>query len=154
MKHLDDSTADPATAIGFLLKALQHSLRQAMDEALRRQGIDLSFAHFATLFGVCCEPGINGAVLARRAMVSAQTMNAMLRRLERDGQIERRRNPDNRRADNWYITAAGNERLEQARVVGDAVFARMLSALGAEDSRRLLGYLRRCVQALEQGAAD
>lgn len=122
-----------------------------MDEALRHQGIDLSFAHFATLFGVYCEPGINGATLARRAMVSAQTMNAVLRRLERDGQVERRRNPDNRRADSWHITDAGTACLDRARVVGDAVFARMLSALGADESRQLLNYLRRCVNALEHG---
>lgn len=153
MKHLDDSTDHPAHAIGFLLKALQHSLRQAMDESLRRQGIDLSFAHFATLFGVGCEPGINGAVLARRAMVSPQTMNAVLRRLERDGQIERRRNPDNRRADSWHLTAAGEAQLDRARAVGDEVFTRMLSALGANDSRKLLEYLRRCVKALE-GSTD
>ncbi|HEX5419224.1 MAG TPA: MarR family transcriptional regulator, partial [Gammaproteobacteria bacterium] len=68
--------------IGFLFKSLHHSLRHAMDEALRRRGLPLSFAHFATLFGLDCEPGSTGAQLARRAMVSPQTMNPVLRRLE------------------------------------------------------------------------
>ena len=141
----------PAHVIGFLFKALHHSLRHAMEEALRRHQIDLSFAHFATLFGVYCEPGINGAALARRGMVSAQTMNAVLRRLERDGRIERRPHPDSRRADSWYVTATGAALLERARIVGDSVFENMLSALQDDETARLLNYMRRCIRALESG---
>lgn len=139
----------PAHVIGFLFKALHHSLRHAMEEALRRHQVDISFAHFATLFGVYCEPGINGASLARRGMVSAQTMNAVLRRLERDGRIQRRPHPDSRRADSWYITDTGASLLERARVVGDSVFEQMLSALQADETARLLNYMRRCIKALE-----
>ena len=36
----------PEHIVGFLLKSLQHTLRQTMDEAMRKQGVDLSFAHF------------------------------------------------------------------------------------------------------------
>jgi DNA-binding MarR family transcriptional regulator len=125
-----------------------------MEEALRKRQIDLSFAHFVTLFNVFCEPGINGAGLARRSMVSAQTMNAILRRLERDGRIQRRPHPDSRRADSWFITDTGAALLERARVVGDTVFEQMLSALKAEEAERLLGYLRRCIKALETGGMD
>jgi DNA-binding MarR family transcriptional regulator len=139
----------PAQVIGFLFKALHHSLRHAMEESLRKNQIDLSFAHFTTLFGVYCEPGINGATLARRAMVSAQTMNAILRRLERDGRIHRRPHPHSRRADSWYITEAGAAVLRRARVVGNSVFERMLSALQADEANRLLNSLRRCIKALE-----
>ncbi|MBF8269393.1 MAG: hypothetical protein HW386_1102 [Gammaproteobacteria bacterium] len=142
----------PAHVTGFLFKALQHSLRHAMEEALRRNQVDLSFAHFATLFGVYCEPGINGAALARRGMVSAQTMNAVLRRLERDGRIERRPHPESRRADSWYVTDAGASLLQRARVVGDSVFEHMLSALQADETARLLNYMRRCIKALESCA--
>lgn len=141
----------PAHVIGFLFKALQHSLRHAMEEALRRHQIDLSFSHFVTLFGVYCEPGINGASLARRGMVSAQTMNAVLRRLERDGRIERRPHPDSRRADSWYITDTGAVLLQRARVVGNSVFEHMLSALQEDETVRLLSYMRRCIKALESG---
>ena len=147
---LAGSTDDhPAHVIGFLFKALHHSLRHAMEETLRKNKIDLSFAHFATLFGVYCEPGINGAALARRGMVSAQTMNAVLRRLERDGRIERRPHPDSRRADSWFVTDKGAALLQRARVVGDSVFEHMLSALQGDETARLLNYMRRCIKALE-----
>jgi DNA-binding MarR family transcriptional regulator len=145
---------DPTQNVGFLMKSLHHTLRQSMDEALRKRGVDLSFAHFAALFGIYCEPGITGAQLARRATVSAQTMNSALRRLEEEGRIERRPHPDSRRADSWSLTDEGIELLEQARGVGAAVFERMLAPLAPAEVSALEDYLRRCIAALEvDGAA-
>ena len=57
---------NPGHIVGFLMKSLHHMLRQSMDEALRKRGLELSFAHFAALFGLYSEPGITGAKLARR----------------------------------------------------------------------------------------
>ncbi len=148
-RHGHEDYADqPEKVIGFLMKSLHHSLRQSMDEALRRHGVELSFAHFATLFSLDLEPGSTGAQLARRAMVSPQTMNPVLRRLEAEGLIERRPHPDSRRADSWFLTPEGGEEFRRARAVGDAVFSRMLSALDAQELERLQDYLRRCVAAL------
>src|SRR5262245_58197478 len=139
----------PEHAVGFLLKSLHHTLRQAMDEAMRKKGVDLSFAHFGALFGIHCEPGITGAKLARRVMVSAQTMNSALRRLEADGRIERRPHPDTRRADSWTVTDEGLELLEQARTVGTQIFERMLAPHDRAETAALESSLRRCVAALE-----
>lgn len=139
---------NPEHHVGFLLKSLQHSLRQSMDEALRKQGIELSFAQFAALFGLYLDPGITGAQLARRALVSAQTMNAVLHRLETEGLVARRPHAESRRADSWRLTASGKTELERARLVGDSVFSQMLSALSAIEVEHFKGYLRRCIVAL------
>jgi len=144
----------PEHVIGLLLKSLHHTLRQLLDEALRERGLGMSFAHLATLFGLHYEPGTTGAQLARRAMVSAQTMNSILRRLETDGLIRRGPHPDSRRADSWSLTDEGSKQLARARVIGDAVFSRMLSALSAAEITELQSYLRRCIGALENGAAS
>lgn len=141
-----------AEQIGFLLKSLQHILRQKFDEALRKQGLDLSFAHLACLFNLHYEPGISGAQIARRAMVSAQTMNSVLHALELDGYIERGPHPDSRRADSWSLTKAGIEELEHARAVGASVFGRMLGPLGDDEISALADYLRRCIGALDPGS--
>ncbi|HEX7081016.1 MAG TPA: MarR family transcriptional regulator [Gammaproteobacteria bacterium] len=138
----------PERVVGFLLKSLTSSLRQSVEEALRERGIPMSFAQLAALFTLYFEPGITGAQLARRAMVSAQTMSAGLGRLEREGLIERRPHPESRRADSWHLTDDGRRRLEQACAVGDAVFTRMLSALEPDEVERLQDYLGRCVTAL------
>ena len=139
----------PAHVIGFLLKSLHHTLRQTIEEALRRKGVELSFAHFAALFTIESEPGITGAKLARRAMVSAQTMNSALRRLESDGRIERRPHPESRRADSWYLIGEGLELLNQARAVGNEIFERMLAPLDRAETAELESSLRRCIAALE-----
>ena len=139
----------PEQALGFLLKSLQHTLRQTIDEALRKQGVELSFAQFAALFNLHSDPGVTGARLARRAFVSAQTMNSALRALEQDGYIERRPHPLSRRADSWSLTEAGVAELARARQVGSAVFQRMLVEFDAKEIATFVEYLRRSIAALD-----
>jgi DNA-binding MarR family transcriptional regulator len=148
------NSGKPEQVVGFLLKTLTNGLRQAMNDAMRERRVRLSFAQMSTLFSLFFEPGLTGAQLARRGTVSAQTMNALLRNLEAGGFIERRPHPESRRADSWFLTAAGSEQLPQVRVIGDAVFARMLSALNAEEIGNFQSYLRRCIDALEAEELD
>ena len=140
----------PEHILGFLLKSLHHTLRQTFDETLRKQGVELSFAQFAALFNLHSDPGVTGARLARRALVSAQTMNSALRALERDGYIERRPHPQSRRADSWSLTDAGLEELARARRVGRTIFARMLGTFDAKEITAFEDYLRRCIKALDE----
>ena len=139
---------NPAHVLGFLLKSLQHTLRQTFDEALRKQGVELSFAQFSALFNLHIDPGVTGARLARRAMVSAQTMNSALHALELEGYIERRPHPLSRRADSWSLTDAGLEELDRGRKVGSEIFARMLDGFSTGEMAAFENYLRRCIAAL------
>lgn len=147
-------TLPPEEAIPYLLKGLHHSLRQAVDEGLRRGRIDLSFAHLATLYTIDAEPGLAGAELARRSSVTAQTMNTILHRMERDGQLERRPHPSSSRADSWFVTARGNKQLDQAKVVGKAIWRRMLAALAAREVTQLQNLLHRCIRGLEEQVGE
>ena len=141
----------PEEQIGYLLKRLMHQFRHQVDERLRRNS-DLSFAHLVTLDQLQQEPGIAGARLARRLLVTAQTMTGLLRRLEREGAIERRPDPQNRRADRWYLMPAGVARLDAARSAGSPVMTQMLSLLKPQEIGELRTYLERCVDGLESGA--
>jgi len=139
----------PEDVIAYLLKSLHHSLRQVMAEALRRRRIDMSFAHFVTLYTLDAEPGVAGAELARRGFVTAQTMNTTLRRLEQDGDIERHPHPVNMRADSWYVSKAGQAKLERAKVAGAEVWRRTLSGLKAGEFAQLQSLLERCIAGLD-----
>ena len=143
-------TLPPEEAIPYLLKGLHHSLRQAVDEGLRRGRIELSFAHLATLYTIDAEPGLAGAELARRSSVTAQTMNTILHRMERDGQLARRPHPSSSRADSWFVTARGSKQLDQARVVGKAIWRGMLAALTEREVGQLQNLLHRCIRGLEE----
>ena len=138
----------PEEQISFVLKRLMHQFRHQVDERLRR-GSELSFAHMVTLDQLQQEPGVAGARLARSLLVTAQTMTGLLRRLEREGLVERRPDPHNRRADRWYLLPAGVERLNAARSAGAPIMTQMLSRLSAREVAELRGYLERCVEGLE-----
>lgn len=142
----------PEEQVGYLLKRLMHQFRHQVEERLRR-GCDMSLAHLVTLDQLQQEPGIAGARLARRLLVTAQTMTGLLRRLEQEGAIERRPDPHNRRADRWYLLPAGEARLAAARSAGAPVMTNMLGLLDAREITELRGYLERCVEGLEAGAA-
>ncbi len=142
----------PEEQVGYLLKRLMHQFRHQVEERLRR-GCDMSLAHLVTLDQLQQEPGIAGARLARRLLVTAQTMTGLLRRLEQEGAIERRPDPHNRRADRWYLLPAGGARLAAARSAGAPVMTNMLGLLDAREITELRGYLERCVEGLEAGAA-
>jgi DNA-binding MarR family transcriptional regulator len=139
---------EPKHSVGFLLRLLQHTLQQTMHDALRKEGVELSFAAVVALFGLHFEPGIPGAKLARRAFVSAQTMNSVLRHLELGGLIERRPHPDSRRADSWSLTEAGLVELERAHRVGTSVFNKMLASFDEQEVAAFSDYMRRCIRAL------
>jgi DNA-binding MarR family transcriptional regulator len=138
----------PEEQISFLLKRLMHQFRHQVDERLRRSS-DLSFAHLVTLDQLAQEPGVAGARLARSLLVTAQTMTGLLRRLEREGSVERRPDPQNRRADRWFLLPSGQERLNAARGAGAPVMTQMLSRLSSKEVSELRGYLERCVEGLE-----
>ena len=139
----------PEQAIPYLLKSVHHVLRQVVEERLRAERIEMSFAHFAALYMLESEPGIAGAEIARRCFVTAQTMNTILRRLEEEGDVERRPNPGNSRADSWRLSDSGRGRLNRAKVVGEEVWARMLSALKPGEVTQLRDLLQRCVQGFD-----
>lgn len=142
------TTRSPEEQIGYLLKRLMHLFRHQVEDRLRRSS-DVSFAHLVTLDQLQQEPGIAGARLARRLLVTAQTMTGLLRKLEEEGAIERRPDPQNRRADRWYLLPAGLERLSAARNAGAPVMTQMLSLLEGSEVAAFRNSLERCVEGLE-----
>jgi DNA-binding MarR family transcriptional regulator len=152
--QVEKDQESPEAAIGRLLKAMHQSTRQAIEESLRRQRIDLSFAHFVALYTLSSEPGVAGAELARRGFVTAQTMNTLLRRLEKDGSIERRPNPANQRADSWSLTKAGQARLDRARVVAEGVWSGMFDSFKEQEVKQLQRLLERCLAGLERQVVE
>ncbi|MEP7314059.1 MAG: MarR family transcriptional regulator [Pseudomonadota bacterium] len=139
----------PEEKIGYLLKRLMHVFRHVLEVRLRRNA-SMSFAHLVTLDQIHEEPGVAGAQLARRLLVTAQTMTELLKRLERDGCIERRPDPNNRRADRWFIRPDGVARLQLGRAAGGPVMTQMLALLSPREVVEFRGFLERCVEGLER----
>jgi DNA-binding MarR family transcriptional regulator len=93
--------------VGWLFRELNVRFREEIEEALRQQRVGLSFSQVSTLSILSSNPGINGAQLARRNMVTPQAMTSVLRQLSAKGLLVRREHPDSLRADSWHVTAKG-----------------------------------------------
>jgi DNA-binding MarR family transcriptional regulator len=141
--------SEPGQDVGLALRQLMHTLRQNVESALRARGIDLSFVHGMVLKNLAREPGLSGAQVARRALVTAQTMNGVLRSMEAASLIVREPHPENRRQDCWFLTKNGARRMDEAHEVVDEILTRMLAPLSRTDAARLTALLRECAGALQ-----
>ena len=145
--------AEPGSDLGMALRQLMQTFRQSVDAGLRARSVDLSFAHGMVLRTLAREPGISGAQLARRTIVTAQSMNGLLRSMESTHLIVRERHAENRRTDCWYLTGIGLKQVEQAGEVVDEVMGQIRASITRADATRLVDLLHKCAQALNDGAA-
>jgi DNA-binding MarR family transcriptional regulator len=126
--RLNRGVADEPLTL-YLVKRLELAIRARMDEALRPHG--LTALQFTALTALRARDRLSSAQLARRSFVTPQTMNEMVRWLERHGHIARRRDPDNRRVLLLTLTPAGMELLDRCAPSVEAIEAEMLSAVPA-----------------------
>ena len=131
---------------GYLLKRAQDALHAAMAGALREHGATL--AQYAVLTALEEEPGLSNAGLARRAFVTPQTMNQVLRELEQKGWVARHPDPGHARILQADLTPAGRTVLRACHRAADAVEEQMLAPLAPGDIQQLAATLRACIEAL------
>ena len=144
---------EPEHDVARALREVMHAFRTIMEGRMRVHGPASSFAHALVMFSLAREPGLSGAQAARRARVTAQTMNGLLRNLEASGYVVREQNPENRRADRWFLTQAGLRHLEFGKAVGDEVTRAMLMPLTRTDVNQLCALLMKCARALRASSS-
>jgi DNA-binding MarR family transcriptional regulator len=98
--------------LGHMVKSLEQELSGAKDAALRPMG--LTVPQYSALLVIADTPGISGAELARRCLVTPQTMTTVLGNLTVKGLIERRTVPGQGRAMETTVTATGKRLLGRA----------------------------------------
>lgn len=110
--------------------ALGRRLRAEVERSLRAHGLGLR--HVSALGHLSREPGLSYSELARRAGITAQSMQATLRQLEDLGAVERRTEAGRGRTARLHVTALGEElRGEGQRAIADAD-RRLLAGIPAE----------------------
>lgn len=131
---------------GYLLKRAQAALNTAMTAALREHGATIS--QYAVLAALDEEPGLSNADLARRAFVTPQTMNQVLRELENKQWVIRNPRPDHGRILRAGLTRAGSATVGACHQAVDAVEQQMLAHLSADRRREFAAALLSCIEAL------
>ncbi len=99
--------------LGYQLKRAQTALEALMATRLKPLGITV--AQYAVLTGVHEAPGCSSAELARRAFVTPQASNQLVKALERSGLVCRSASPDHGRVLQTRLTPRGRRLLQRAR---------------------------------------
>ena len=133
---------------GYLLKRAQAALHAGMSGALREHGATL--AQYAVLTALDEEPGLSNADLARRAFVTPQTMNQVLRELEHKGWVTRHPHPGHARILQADLTQTGRTALRACHRAADVVEEQMLAPLTRSDREQFAATLQACIDALLQ----
>src|SRR5690349_9155612 len=98
-----------------LLKQTWYYALTTVNDAVSEHGV--STAQIGMLRQLANEPGLSGAELARRLLISPQGAQLALKELERRELVERRQDPEHGRILQAYLTKQGTEVAES--VVGD-----------------------------------
>jgi DNA-binding MarR family transcriptional regulator len=138
---------DQEPQVGYVLKQAQSLLNLRMDEALKP--LALSVTQYSCLHHLRREPGISASALARATFVTRQSMNATLAQLLDRELVARPAQAESGRALPTVLTSLGEQTLDSASTLIDAVEQRMVAGLTDSDQVALARGLASCVSALE-----
>jgi len=140
----------------FLLNDVARLLRTYANYRAAQFGI--TRAQWAVLVRVDREEGLNQSELADTLDLQPITLTRLLDKLCDSGLIERRPDPDDRRAKRLFLTPAARPLLEQLRVLGEETMADALSGLDHASIEQMIGELsavkenlRRLIQQRDDG---
>lgn len=128
----------------WLLKQAFYFSLTSVNDAISSHGV--STAQIGVLRQLSNEPGLSGAELARRLLISPQGVQLALTALERRGLVERKQDPQHKRILQAYLTDEGRDVV--ARVLGDALTAHeeVFGVLSGEEQETLRELLARVVE--------
>jgi len=129
----------PEGHLGYLLRQASVALRTAMDRALADQG--LTSPQFAVLTMIVAYPGASGADLARLTFLTPQTINVIVRNLERDGMVEKSAHATHGRILRLHATARGQALLRHCRKRVAEVEAALAALLAKDEERAVRRWL-------------
>lgn len=142
--HAREPEALSSIGVSLWVRLLEsHNLMLA--ELRRRFADDCTLARFDLLANLERQDGQTLAALSRRMLVTAGNLTGLVDRAERDGVVERRPDPSDRRLSRVWLTARGRDLVRSILPAHAEHVSALLAALDAgerRDLRRLLGKLR------------
>ena len=133
--------------LSYLIGRLDRVLRRRLSAAVEPAGLTLPA--YTALSVLRAQDGLSNAQLARRSLITPQSMSEVLARLVEHGYVRRRPAPG--RAIRLELTPSGSRALARCDRAVDEVEQEMLGGLRAAEVTSLRGALVRCGTALELG---
>jgi MarR family transcriptional regulator, transcriptional regulator for hemolysin len=122
-------------SIGFLISDTARLMRRRFDQRARHLG--LTRAQWQVLAHLQRNEGINQIGLADLLDIEAITLCRTIDRMEEGGWVERRADPNDRRARLLFLTERARPFIADMRVIAEEIYAEALSGLPA-DTRQTL----------------
>jgi DNA-binding MarR family transcriptional regulator len=127
--------------VGFTISTTGYAVARGFRELLAP--LELEPREFALLRTVATSEGVTQQAIGERMGVAPSRMVAFVDALEQRGLLERRQNPDDRRARALFLTPAGRELLDRAFAVAVEHERNLSGELSAEEREQLLDLLER-----------
>jgi DNA-binding MarR family transcriptional regulator len=155
------SRAVPATGEGmrgekghlpYLLAQANGAVRLALERAFA--DVDVTLPQFSVLTMVHAYPGVSGAELARLTLLTPQTINLIVKNLERDGLIVKTPDGVHGRIIHIEITDKGRQLRQKCRSRADRMEKLLVDDLSDVEQRTIRKWLVRVTQSLHERMAD
>ena len=140
-------TLDRDRSAGYLVNWAARLFARAIDRRLKPLGV--SSGQLPVFFALSGGRALTQRALVDFAAIEQPTMAATLTRMERDGLIVRRPNPDDRRGVLISLTPAAETKAAEVRAATEAVNAAALSGLDAAEQAAVRALLSRVIAGLE-----
>jgi DNA-binding MarR family transcriptional regulator len=134
--------------LGSMVADISRLIRRSFDE--RARGIGVTRPQWRVLTVLLRNEGINQGGLADLLEVEPITLCRMVDRLQEAGLVERRADPDDRRAWQLYLTGKARELLSQLRPLAESMFDEALDGLSGAEQAKLMASLERIRQNLSR----
>lgn len=138
------------TSAGYMTNWAARLFTRELERQLAPLGINP--AYMPVLFALADGAAMTQKALAERAAVEQPTMTATLNRMQRDGVIARRPNPDDGRSALVALTPKGLGVIPDVERVVAAINALALEQLTPEERRNFLSLMSRIIAVLEMQA--
>jgi len=137
--------------LSYVIGRLERVLRRRLAAAVAPAGLTLN--GYTVLSVLRVQDGLSNAQLARRSLVTPQSMSEVLTLLVELGYVRRRAEPGHGRIIRTELTKAGSRALARCDRAVDEVELQMLGGLDADEVASLRSVLVRCGRALDHDLA-
>ena len=138
--------------LSYVIGRLDRVLRRRLSAAVEPAGLTLPA--YTALSVLRAQDGLSNARLARRSLVTPQSMSEVLSVLVEQGYVRRSASPGHGRVIRIELTKAGSRALERCDRAVDDVEREMLADLDAGEAAGLRNALIRCGRTLERNGAE
>ena len=136
----------------YVVGRLDRALRRRLDQAVRPHG--LTVRQYTTLSVLRARSGLSNAQLARRSLMTPQSMNEVLAALDALGFVQREPDESHGRVIRTRLTPTGLAALAACDRAVDRLEEEMLAELSGSEREQLLAALRNCARMLGAGIHD